>query len=96
VAQVVCSPFRNDLDRRERRVLRFAGSALGRILGRALMASARVEDPGIRWRLTDGPFFENQVATLRIRGTELEVDIDETVAGDGRPRFEQVCHRRLG
>ena len=95
VVQVVCSPFRNDLDRRERRVLCFAGSALGRLVGRGLMASARLEDPGIRWRVTDGPFFDNQVATLRIRGTSLEVDIDKSVAGDGHPTFEQVCHRHL-
>jgi PhoD-like phosphatase len=95
VVQAVCSPFRNDLRRRERDVLRFAASRTGRILGRALAASARVEDPGIRWRVTDGPYFDNQVATLRIRGSALEVDIDKTVAGDPHPRLERVCRRRL-
>ena len=93
--QVVCSPFRNDLDRRQRRVLRFAASRPGRAVGRALAAAARVEDPGIRWRVTDGPYFDNQVATLRIRGRALEVDIDKTVAGDPHPRLERVCRRRL-
>jgi hypothetical protein len=95
VVQAVCSPFRNDLGRRERQVLRFAASRSGRLLGRALAASARVEDPGIRWRATDGPYFDNQVATLRIRGRALEVDIDKTVAGDLHPRLERVCRRRL-
>jgi hypothetical protein len=95
VVQAVCSPFRNDLDRRDRRVLRFAASAPGRALGRALAAAARVEDPGIRWRVTDGPYFDNQVATLRIRGRALEVDIDKTVAGDRDPDLERVCRRRL-
>jgi hypothetical protein len=95
VVQAVCSPFRNDLDRNERRVLRFAASRTGRVLGRALAASAHVEDPGIRWRVTDGPYFDNQVATLRIRGAALEVDIDKTVAGDPDPRLERVCSRRL-
>ena len=95
VVQAVCSPFRNDLDRRERRVLRFAASAAGRVLGRGLLASAHVEDPGIRWRVTDGPFFDNQVATLRIRGRDIEIDIDKTVAGDAHPRLERVCRRRL-
>jgi hypothetical protein len=95
VVQAVCSPFRNDLDRRERRVVRFAASRPGRAIGRALAATARVEDPGIRWRVTDGPYFDNQVATLRIRGSALEVDIDKTVAGDPHPRLERVCRRRL-
>jgi hypothetical protein len=59
------------------------------------MGTARVEDPGIRWRLTDGPFFDNQVATLKIRGRHLEVDIEKTIPGEDRPTFEQVCHRHL-
>jgi hypothetical protein len=91
----VCSPFRNDLDLRERRVLRLAASWPGRVIGRVLAASARVEDPGIRWRVTDGPYFDNQVATLRVRGHSLEVDIDKTVAGEPDPRLERVCRRRL-
>src|SRR5215207_11344143 len=48
VVQAVCSPFRNDLDRRERRVLRLAASRPGRAIGRALAAAARVQDAGIR------------------------------------------------
>jgi hypothetical protein len=95
VAQVVCSPFRNDLDRRERRVLRFAASPPGRALGRALAAAASVEDPGIRWRVVDGPYFDNQVATLRIHGRRVEVDIEKTVAGDPHPELHVVCRRRL-
>ena len=95
VVQAVCSPFRNDLGRRERRVLRSVASRPGRVMARALARTARVEDPGLRWRVTDGPFFDNQVATLRIRGRNLEVDIDKTVAGDPHPHLERVCRRRL-
>jgi hypothetical protein len=95
VVQAVCSPFRNDLSRRERRVLRFAASPAGRVIARALARTAREEDAGIRWRVTDGPYFDNQVATLRIRGHGLEVDIDKTVADDPHPRLERACRRRL-
>jgi hypothetical protein len=95
VVQAVCSPFRNDLDHRARRVLRFAASRSGRAIGRALAGATRVEDPGIRWRVTDGPYFDNQIATLRIRGRALEIDIDKTVAGDPHPRLERVCRRQL-
>jgi hypothetical protein len=95
VVQAVCSPFRNTLSRHERAVLRVAGSPAGVALGRALTAAAHVERPEIRWRVTDGPFFDNQVATLRIRDRSLEVDIDKTVPGDPHPEFERVCRRRL-
>jgi hypothetical protein len=94
VVQAVCSPFRNDLDRRGRRVLRFAASPPGRI-GRMLAAAARVELPRIRWRVTGGPYFDNQVATLRIRGRNLELDIDKTAPGDPHPRLDRICRRRL-
>ena len=89
------APFRNDLDRRERRVLRFAASRPGRTIGRVLAATARVQRPRIRWRVTDGPYFDNQVATLRIRGRRLELDIDKTVPGDPHPRLERICRRPL-
>jgi PhoD-like phosphatase len=95
VVQAVCSPFRNDLDRRGRRVLRFAASRPGRAVGHALAAAARVEAPEMRWRVTDGPYFDNQVATLRIRGRALELDIDKTVPGDPDPELERVCRRPL-
>jgi hypothetical protein len=95
VVQAACSPFRNDLDRRERRVLRFAASRPGRTLGRILAATARVEQPTISWRVTDGPYFDNQVVSLRIRGRGLELDIDKTVPGEPHPRRERVCRERL-
>ena len=45
--------------------------------------------------MTTGPCFDNQVATLRIRGRALEVDIDKTLAGDPDPDLERVSQRRL-
>ena len=95
VVQAVCSPFRNDLDRHERQIMRFAASRAAHVLTGALARAAHVEDPGLRWRIIDGPFFDNQVATLRIRDHQMEVDIDKTVPGDPHPALEQVCRRRL-
>ena len=95
VVQAVCSPFRNNLDRRERAVLRFAASRAARGIGRGLLASAGCPGPDIRWRVTDGPYFDNQVATLRVRGPHLEVDIDKTIAGEPHPELERVCRRQL-
>jgi hypothetical protein len=95
VVQAVCSPFRNDLDRKERAVLRFAASLAGRYVGRFLTTAAHVEDPGVRWRITDGPFFDNQICTLRIRGRSLHIDIDKTPPGARSPELERCCSRQL-
>jgi hypothetical protein len=56
---------------------------------------SRAEDPGVRWRITDGPYFDNEVARLRIRDRALELDIDKTVAGDPHPELERSSRRRL-
>ena len=71
VYQAVCSPYRNPLDEKERRVvragLRHAASAPSRA---PAGPAAGAPDPGIRWRTLDGPYFDNQVATLRLDGRE--------------------------
>jgi len=97
VFQAVCSPFRNPLGRNERRVIRFAESTVGWRIARLLARAAGVEDPRVRWRLAgDGPWFDNQVATLEIEGRQLRMRIDKAFSGeDGAPGLESVLDRRL-
>jgi len=97
VFQGVCSPFRNPLGRNERRVIRFAESTVGWRIARLLARAAGVEDPPVRWRLAgDGPWFDNQVATLEIEGRQLRMRIDKAFSGeDGAPGLESVLDRRL-
>jgi hypothetical protein len=38
-------------------------------------------DPGCRWRVLEGPFFDNQVATLRLDGRAASPRLDRTVPG---------------
>jgi len=97
VFQAVCSPFRNPLGRNERRVIRFAESTVGWRIARLLARAAGVEDPPVRWRLAgDGPWFDNQVATLEIEGRQLRMRIDKAFSGeDGAPGLENVLDRRL-
>jgi hypothetical protein len=97
VFQAVCSPFRNPLGRNERRVIRFAESTVGWRIARLLARAAGVEDPRVRWRLAgDGPWFDNQVATLAIEGRQLRMRIDKAFSGeDGAPGLESVLDRRL-
>ncbi|MDS1268787.1 alkaline phosphatase D family protein [Lipingzhangella sp. LS1_29] len=73
IVQLVCSPTRNRLPTK----LRWATwLAARRITGwcTALMARlAGVGAPALRWRIEDGPHYENTVATLVLRGRSAEV-----------------------
>jgi phosphodiesterase/alkaline phosphatase D-like protein len=83
VWQAVCSPYRNPLKKNERRVIRAGMSRPFEVVGRALARSAGVEDPPVRWRMVgDGPWFDNQVAGLRIDGREIEMRLDKAVPVD--------------
>jgi hypothetical protein len=97
VFQAVCSPYRNPLGKRERQVIRMGLSRPFRVIARALAASAGVEDPPVRWRMVgDGPWFDNQVATLRIDGRALEMRLEKAVTVDSdSARLERVLDRKL-
>lgn len=79
VWQGVCSPFRNALDRHERLTIRIGNSGLGYTIGRALSRAAGVDDPEIRWRILEGPFYDNQVATLTLDGRRASLKLERTV-----------------
>ena len=88
VWQAVCSPFRNPLDSHERRRIRGRLVTAARDVGAACSRhAAGVPDPPIRWRMVhDGPFFDNQVATLLIDGRADRHAAREDAAGRRRPR----------
>jgi hypothetical protein len=97
VWQAVCSPYRNPLERKERRAIRIGMSRPFEAVWRALARSAGVEDPPVRWRMVgEGPWFDNQVASLRIDGREIEMRLDKAVPVDEESaRLERVLDRRL-
>jgi len=96
VYQAVCSPYRNPLEQHERTAIKIGFSRPFTAAMRALGRTAGAPDPGIRWRLADGPYFDNQVATLRLDGREASMKLDKTVEGDeGRRELECVFERRL-
>ncbi len=96
VVQAVCSPYRNPLDENERRAIRLGFSRPFGRFARTLARLAGAPDPGIRWRLLEGPYFDNQVGTVRLDGREAIVRLDKTVAGeeDGKS-LEKSFERRL-
>jgi hypothetical protein len=97
VYQGVCSPYRNALDTRERRVIELAGSRpVAQFIAR-LASAAGVQHPGIRWRLCEGPYFDNQVATLMLDGRRASMKLEKVPRDpEGHDeRLELVFERRL-
>jgi hypothetical protein len=96
VVQVVCSPYRNPLDSRERKVVE---AGFGRPFEAAASGLARLAGaprPGVVWRLLEGPYFDNQVATIRLDGREAIVRLDKTVRGDEDQRsLKKSFERRI-
>jgi hypothetical protein len=97
VYQAVCSPYRNPLEERERRVIRLGMSRPFEFVARALAAAAGVDEPEVRWRMVgDGPWFDNQVATLRVDGRAIELGLEKAVPVDATSaRLEKVLEHRL-
>lgn len=97
VYQAVCSPFRNPLDKKERRVMRFTWSRTGKYIFRTLARAAGVEESDIQWSLTHpAPWFNNQVAALEITGRQARMRLDRTIPGeDSDPHLERVFERDL-
>jgi len=99
--QATCSPFRNPLDKKERRVMRFMASEPAALIMRALARAASVEDPSVRWRYAhDEPWFDNQVATLELDDRRARFVLEKTVppdhdAEDPVLRLERVFERDL-
>jgi hypothetical protein len=96
VYQITCSPFRNPLDSHERAAVRLSCSRAGGVLGRALARSAGARRPGIGWRLSHGPAFDNQVATFEWEGVHAELTIERAVPGQrDEPRLETTFRQTL-
>jgi PhoD-like phosphatase len=96
VYQATCSPFRNPLDGHERAVVRASTSRPLELIARALARSAGAPDPGIRWRLCEGPYFDNQVASLLLEGRRAELRLDKTVPGEQHEKhLDRSFERRI-
>jgi len=96
VYQAVCSPYRNPLDAKERQVIRAGFSRPFAAAARGLARLSGAPDPGIRWRLLEGPYFDNQVATLRLDGRKAIARLDKTVADDDEEQaLEKTFERRI-
>ncbi|MFC5180553.1 alkaline phosphatase family protein [Actinomadura harenae] len=73
VVQVVCSPLRNPLPSKYQWANRVACARGVGVPFRWLARMARVPRPPLRWRVTDGPWFDNAIATVELTGRDSRV-----------------------
>ena len=61
-----------------------------------LAKAAGVPDPDLRWRFSEGPYFDNQVATLHFEGRKAEIMLEKTKPGETEEEsLETSFERRL-
>ena len=97
VRQVVSSPLRHASPLTEEKVQRLAMARPASWLARALARATPRPRPSFDWRLTEGPWFHNQVATLELDGRRATVRAERAVLDDdGRtPRLVPLYERDL-
>lgn len=97
IYQAVCSPFRNALNKNERRIIRVGWSKIGSVIGKTLAWAAGVRRPGLSWHLVhEAPWFDNQIASLELSRGDARFRIDKPVPVEaGEPRLEEVFNYYL-
>ncbi len=98
MVQAVCSPIRNQLPRVALLVLRFASSP--RSWGFIRLArAAKVPDPPFRWDVLEGPWIDNNLATVAVHGRALRLLWERGVIrgrAQDQPDVEVVRDVRIG
>ena len=82
IVQLTCSPTHNSIPAAMRAGFRFGWSRAGRWLGRALAKHGKAASQPLRWRRTGGPWFGNQLMTLRLHGRAARVLLEQARTAD--------------
>jgi hypothetical protein len=72
---VVCSPFRNPLEPRDRRVVKTTGSRGAAKIFARLARLAGVEPVDVSWKLSTPRSFENSIGQLELEGRAAAVTL---------------------
>ncbi|WP_377644764.1 alkaline phosphatase D family protein [Oryzobacter terrae] len=97
VVQAVCSPIRNPMPRGVRVVMSLFARSLVRPMRFIAARSRRVPDPPFRWSVTDGPWFDNNIALCHVATDALELAWVTGVVDGGpdHPRLRTVYATRI-
>jgi hypothetical protein len=80
VFQIVCSPFRNPLTPRERRVIKLLSTRASGVAGRALARAAGVRRTDVTWQLVSPVTFDNSVAVLELDERRAQLTLRRSAA----------------
>jgi hypothetical protein len=65
-------------------------------VGRGLARAAGVEGESLTWEIAEGPWFDNQLATLQLDGKRCAFHLEKALGGgEELPTLQQVAVRRL-
>jgi hypothetical protein len=96
VYEAVCSPFHQAIPPKMRYAQQLASSKVSGLLGTAAAMLARAHVPRLTWRITEGPWFENMIATLEYRAARATVRFDHATADQaGEPCLTTVAEADL-
>ena len=91
VYQAVCSPFHQAMPPTMRTAQGLASTRASGLIGTAAATLAGARAPKIKWRVIEGPWFENMIATLTYTGQKAVVRFDRAV----KDRLEPVLETDL-
>ena len=96
VYQLTCSPLHNRVPTPMRLAFRAAWSRFAERSTRALLgAIAKVPPPIVEWTRLAGPYFGNDLMTLRLDGRRAEVLLEQAGPAGDRPRLTEVTRLTL-
>jgi phosphodiesterase/alkaline phosphatase D-like protein len=93
IIQAVCSPIRNPMPRRLRFLVAVLAYGVAGPIGHVVAQSAKVADAPLTWKPLEGPWFDNNLATLEMTGSGLRMWWATGMVHDGqhdRPRLARV------
>ena len=88
VYQAVCSPFHQAMPATMRTAQGLASTRVSGLLGTAVATLAGARAPRLTWRITEGPWFDNMIATLTYTGPKAVVRFDRAVTDRLEPVLE--------
>ena len=97
IVQAVCSPIRNPMPRAVRVVMSLFAKSLVRPMRFIAARSRRVPDPAYPWSVTDGPWFDNNLALVTVGEEALDLSwVTGVVTGDvDHPTLRTVYATRV-
>jgi PhoD-like phosphatase len=96
VYQAVCSPFHQAMPPSMRGAQGLASTKVSGLIGTTVAALAGARIPKLKWRITDGPWFDNMIATLTYDGPKAVIRFDQAVTDEtGTPRLSPVLEADL-